>query len=492
MAYLGQDLEVEGAIRFTTPLKSSVLPRWQRKAMMEQQQQQIIQSGGDRFIPNRQCMDMDVSRFNLLNDSTSFPIASSSSSSSSLFDDGSSSMSVDSPAKQRYQQEITAHLFEGSESSKILAFKNKAPAPRDGYQNNLKVLYSQNKDGVKPNVGKVSRHIPQQPVKVLDAPDLLDDYYLNLLDWSDANILSVGLGQSVYLWNAETGDVSELMQVAEGDHVTSVSWIKEGGYLAVGTNNAEVQIWDAESSKKLRTLRSHETRVGSISWNEHLISSGCKDGAIHNSDVRVPQALVSVLRGHTHEVCGLKWSLDGSLLASGGNDNLLNIWDIRHSTTDPKFTMNQHLAAVKALAWCPWQSNLLASGAGTNDRHIRFWNTADGTCLNAIDTRSQVCSIVWSKEYRELVSSHGFAQNQLTVWKYPTMTKVTELNGHTSRVLHMAISPDGQQIASAAADETLRIWKCFESAAPVKKSLKPASSSSSRASHGMATGLYIR
>jgi len=224
-----------------------------------------------------------------------------------------------------------------------------------------------------------------------------------------------------------------------------------------------------------------------------LVSSVCRDGSIHNSDVRVPQALVSVLRGHGHEVCGLKWSPDGSLLASGGNDNLLNIWDIRHSITEAKFSMNHHLAAVKALAWCPWQSNLLASGGGTNDRHIRFWNTSDGSCLNAIDTKSQVCSIVWSKEYRELVSSHGFAQNQLTVWKYPTMTKVTELNGHSSRVLHMAISPDGQQVASAAADETLRIWKCFESTAPVKKVLKSSSSSSSKASHGLAGGgLYIR
>ena len=89
-----------------------------------------------------------------------------------------------------------------------------------------------------------------------------------------------------------------------------------------------------------------------------------------------------------------------------------------------------------------------------------------------------MCSILWSKEYKELVSSHGYAQNQLTVWKYPSMVKVTELTGHSCRVLHMAMSPDGQTVVSAAADETLRIWKCF-AIDPAKKKSKPNPQSSS-------------
>eukprot|EP00122_Pirum_gemmata_P007567 Pgem_evm1s6947 len=59
------------------------------------------------------------------------------------------------------------------------------------------------------------------------------------------------------------------------------------------------------------------------------------------------------------------------------------------------------------------------------------------------------------------LNSHGFSQNQLAIWKYPSMTKITELTGHTSRVLHMALSPDGQTVVSAAGDETLRFWRCF-------------------------------
>ena len=49
------------------------------------------------------------------------------------------------------------------------------------------------------------------PYKVLDAPDLQDDFYLNLIDWSHQNLLAVGLGPSVYLWNAGTSEVSLLV-----------------------------------------------------------------------------------------------------------------------------------------------------------------------------------------------------------------------------------------------------------------------------------------
>ena len=99
---------------------------------------------------------------------------------------------------------------------------------------------------------------------------------------------------------------------------------------------------------------------------------------------------------------------------------------------------NDHQAAVKALAWCPFQNNLLASGGGTADRCIKFWNTQNGVCLNSVDTNSQVCALQWSKHEKELLSSHGFSQNQLCLWRYPSLVKMAELRGHTSRVLHLA------------------------------------------------------
>lgn len=60
---------------------------------------------------------------------------------------------------------------------------------------------------------------------MLDAPDLQDDFYLNLVDWGAANILSVGLGTCVYLWSAHTSKVTKLCDLADtSDSVTSVNW----------------------------------------------------------------------------------------------------------------------------------------------------------------------------------------------------------------------------------------------------------------------------
>ena len=63
---------------------------------------------------------------------------------------------------------------------------------------------------------------------------------------------------------------------------------------------------------------------------------------------------------------------------------------------------------------------------------------------------SQVCNLSWSKNVNEIVSTHGYSQNQIIVWKHPTMTKLATLTGHTLRVLYLALSPDGQTIVTGA------------------------------------------
>lgn len=215
----------------------------------------------------------------------------------------------------------------------------------------------------------------------------------------------------------------------------------------------------------------HSARVGSLAWNSYIVTSGSKDGKIIHHDVRQRDHCIAALDGHTQEVCGLKWSTDFKYLASGGNDNLVNIWTMQAGASStaasqsespsPLRTFNEHQAAVRALAWCPWQPNVLATGGGTADRHIKFWNINTGAMLDSVDAKSQVVALLWSTHYKELISAHGFAHNQMTIWKYPSMIKQAELTGHTERILQIARSPDGSTIMSAGADETLRLWNCF-------------------------------
>uniref|UniRef100_A0A671LR61 Fizzy-related protein homolog n=1 Tax=Sinocyclocheilus anshuiensis TaxID=1608454 RepID=A0A671LR61_9TELE len=316
---------------------------------------------------------------------------------------------------------------------------------------------------------KPARKISKIPFKVLDAPELQDDFYLNLVDWSAGNLLSVGLGACVYLWSACTSQVTRLCDLSvDDDSVTSVCWNERGSLVAVGTHKGFVQIWDAAGGRKLTSLEGHSARIGALAWNGEQLSSGSRDRVILQRDVRTPPPVERRLQGHRQEVCGLKWSPDHQHLASGGNDNKLLVWN--NSSLLPVQQYSDHLAAVKAIAWSPHQHGLLASGGGTADRCLRFWNTLTGQALQSSDTGSQVCNLAWSKHANELVSTHGYSQNQILVWKYPSLTQVAKLTGHSYRVLYLAVSPDGEAIVTGAGDETLRFWNVFSKTRCTKES----------------------
>lgn len=308
------------------------------------------------------------------------------------------------------------------------------------------------------------RKVSKVPYKVLDAPQLTDDYYLNLLDWSSSDQLAVGLNNAVYLWSP-AGAVNKLCELRYGQ-VTSVSWTYDSRYIAVGTSYGTVKVYDPKVSCPIRKYRGHSERVGAVTWNEYLMSSGSRDRSILHRDLRSSEDYVAKLVGHKQEVCGLRWAPEGDFLASGGNDNKLMVWSPESTSPVTKFT--GHKAAVKALAWSPHQRGLLVSGGGTADRTIRFWDAQTSQALQVMDTNSQVCCLMFSTHSNELVSTHGYSQNQIVVWKYPSLQKVAVLLGHTSRVLYLAMSSDGQNIVTGAGDETLRFWNAFSRPQDIK------------------------
>ena len=99
-------------------------------------------------------------------------------------------------------------------------------------------------------------HLVQSADRTLDAPELVDDYYLNLLDWGSNNVLSIALDNTVYLWDASSGSTSELVTIDEDyGPATSVSWAPDGRHIAVGLNSSDVQLWDSSSNRLVHTSR---------------------------------------------------------------------------------------------------------------------------------------------------------------------------------------------------------------------------------------------
>jgi len=88
--------------------------------------------------------------------------------------------------------------------------------------------------------------------------------------------LAVALAQTVYLWNAGTGEINELMTFEDSaeSYVSSLSWVQEGGqHIAIGCSDGRTQLWDVGSEKQLRSMDGHSERVSSMSWNKHMLST---------------------------------------------------------------------------------------------------------------------------------------------------------------------------------------------------------------------------
>lgn len=168
---------------------------------------------------------------------------------------------------------------------------------------------------------------------------------------------------------------------------------------------------------------------------------------------------------HTQQICGLAWAPDGESFATGGNDNSLFLFETRKILTPQashapssvqvrggNLSADQPLpgqgsvvsvtagqeshhwllnAAVKAVAFCPWQPSLLAAGGGSNDRCIHFYHALSGASLAIIDCAAQVTSLVWSKTRREIAATFGFAQPdhafRVAVFSWPSCETLVKI-----------------------------------------------------------------
>ncbi|CAE6452971.1 unnamed protein product [Rhizoctonia solani] len=431
----------------------------------------------DRFVPSRTVSDTAIGTANV-------PAIAAA--------QATSNTTTVSPG---HAARLTASLALPSASQRILTYCEAPPLPATdstlALQRSLaQSLHTRPGQGSGASGGSAPtsrRKISDKPERILDAPGLMDDFYLNLLAWSSGNILAIALGECVYLWAAETGTVTHL-STAPCDpateqpitHITGLDWSLDSAYLGISYANGTIEVWDVESGSKLRSMMGRQGQVACLAWNQHILASGCVDGAIWMHDTRIAAHKVAEMISHTSEVCGLKWqpaNANGSgggmlgMLASGGNDNVVNAWDSRVGSTStangtraqPKWTKRNHTAAVKALAWCPWQPNLLATGGGTGDAMIHFWSSTSGARVNSLSTPGQVTSLVWSQHSKELLSTHGFPHNAVMVHSYPGMGKIAEIkDAHDTRVLFSAASPNGDVVATGAGDENLKFWKIWE------------------------------
>ena len=317
------------------------------------------------------------------------------------------------------------------------------------------------------------RVIPATPEKVLYAPGIVNDFYLNPLSWSRDNIVAITLEGGVHILNVETSVSSDV--TFSNSFETSLGFSpSDPSTLAVGTDRGNVTLYDIRDPSSPCPLESWDIDpndvVEALEWSPsgNSLACGTKNGLIGLLDSRESNSPVHLFDANSksssrRDICGLKWNPQGTLIASGDGDGIVTIWDVRDYSS-PLKVFAGHKSTVRALAWSPHAHGQLVSGGGTADKTIRFWDTNSLSSLGKINVGSQVCGLHWSSLANEIVSTHGFSQNHVKIWDAKTRGCVAVLCGHTSRILNLAVSPDERKILTGSPDERLCFWNLYPSA----------------------------
>ena len=168
-----------------------------------------------------------------------------------------------------------------------------------------------------------------------------------------------------------------------------------------------------------------------------------------------PAASVQVMEGHTEGVANVVFSPDGKKLASGSNDNTVQLWDVETGQAIGS-ALEGHTHWVTSVVFSP-DGKKLASGSA--DKTVRLWDVETGQAIGlAFEGHTNwVTNVVFSPDGKKLAS--GSYDNTVQLWDVETGQAIgSALEGHTNWVTNVVFSPDGQMLASGSHDNTIRLW----------------------------------
>ncbi|KAG8696306.1 hypothetical protein FRC08_007247 [Ceratobasidium sp. 394] len=288
--------------------------------------------------------------------------------------------------------------------------------------------------------------------------------------WSDSEIWDVAYSLdgayiasgsrdcTVRIWDAQTG--LPVGQPLEGhtSSVNSVAYSPNGAYIVSGSDDNAIRIWNAQTGQPVgQPLEGHTESVNSVAYfpNGACIISGSSDKTIRIWDAQTGQPVSQPLDGHTSSVNSVAYSPNGAYIVSGSSGKTIRIWDARtgQSVGQP---LEGHIGRVKSVAYSPNGAYIVS---GSDDRTIRIWDAQTGQPVGQpLEGHiSWVMSVAYSPNGAYIVS--GSWDKTIRIWDAQTGHAVGQpLEGHTESVNSVAYSPNGAYIVSGSSDRTIRIW----------------------------------
>jgi len=286
------------------------------------------------------------------------------------------------------------------------------------------------------------------------------NFHSSIIAWdaNHAKLAAANDNQTIQVFDVKPiADVTVLR--GDSKSVTSVSWSPDGKELAA--TGSDIKIWDPATGQQVKTLPWPDNwLVLKAAWSPdscHLVSSSLSkfSGTIIIRDARSGEELFR-WNAHIGPVFGLAWSPNGDLLATGGVDKLVKVWNA-NSQDKEIATLEGHTGQVFSVAWRPDQQRLASA---SEDGTVRIWDLAHQQEPIVLSGHGgELRSVTWSPDGRELASAGA---DGIKIWDGGTGRLRLHLRGHSGTVAAVAWQPhadsENQRLASVGFDGTLKLW----------------------------------
>ena len=267
-------------------------------------------------------------------------------------------------------------------------------------------------------------------------------------------VASGSLDGTVRFWDTATWN--ELSPLKLPARVRAITFSPDGNTLAVGTMNSQVTIWDWKSGRQETAL---DISVGQEEGALLFTKDGTAllaGGAAGLLEVRKLPGYETIhkLEGHLDWVNALALSPDGKILASGGSDRAVKLWDTETWQLKATLPAPVHPYQVRGVAFSPDAKSLLTVGAESN---FKVWNIDRLECVFVGETKDRELSAGVFSPNGTLIATSGTDQT-VELWSAFDGGEAARLHGHRDDVPALAFSPDGKTIVSGGRDGWVKLW----------------------------------
>jgi WD40 repeat protein len=266
--------------------------------------------------------------------------------------------------------------------------------------------------------------------------------------------------KTVKLWDATSGGET-LTFKPQKTAVRSVAFSPDGKRIAGGCYET-VKVWDASSGQELLTLQGHTgfSRSVVFSPDGQRIAAGCEDARMQDGMVKMWDSSSGhetlTFKADEHAVSSIAFSPDGKRIA-GGCLEAVKVWDA--ASGKEVLTLPEHTGFSMCVAFSPDGKRIASGTVGVWDKGvlINIWDATSGQELLTLKGHlGPVMSVTFSPDGTRIAS--GSDDKTVKVWDATSGQELFTLKGHLGGVSSVAFSPDGKQIASGSADATIKVW----------------------------------